>query len=57
VCLCGRIFTRADDKNRPRVKSCPWDKRGLARTSGRKGRLDGKFYLKTSVITTLIVLS
>jgi hypothetical protein len=46
---CKRIFTNADGKIRPRVKSCSQDKRGHARTSGRKERADGKFYRRTSV--------
>jgi hypothetical protein len=53
---CGRIFTATDGKNHPRVKSYLQDKRGLARTSGRrprmsrrKGRPDDKFYRRTSV--------
>jgi hypothetical protein len=50
---CGRIFTSADGKNCPRVKSCPWDKRGRVRMSGRRsrtfGRPDGKFYRRMSI--------
>jgi hypothetical protein len=49
VRLRGRIFTSADSKNRPRVKSRPWGICGRTRTSGRKGRLDCKFYRRTSV--------
>jgi hypothetical protein len=49
----SRIFTSADGKNHLRVKSRLRGKRGRARTSGRKGRPDGKFYPKTSVMTTL----
>jgi hypothetical protein len=30
-----QIFTSADGKSRPRVKSRPWGKRGRARTSGQ----------------------
>jgi hypothetical protein len=50
----GQIFTSADGKKRPGVKSLLRDKRGRARTSGQKGRPDSKFYPKTSVMTTLM---
>jgi hypothetical protein len=50
----GRIFTSMDVKNRPRGKLRRWGKHGRTRTSGRKGRLDSKFYPKTSVMTTLV---
>jgi hypothetical protein len=43
----GRIFTVfADGKTRPRVKPCP---------RGKRGRPDGNFHPKTSVMTSLPV--
>jgi hypothetical protein len=42
-------FYRRGRENRMRVKSRPWDKRGRARMSRRKGSPDGKFYRRTSV--------
>jgi hypothetical protein len=49
--LHGRVFLPSAQtvKTYSRVKTRPRDKRGHARTSGRKGPPDDKFYRRTSV--------
>jgi hypothetical protein len=62
LCPRGQMFTSADGKNRPWIKSRLWGKRIRARTSGRrprmsgrKGHPDGKFYHRMSVYTSLLL--
>jgi hypothetical protein len=60
----GRIFTvSADCKTRLRVKPRPRDKCGRGRTSRQcpwmselRGRPDGNFHPKTSVMTSLLLI-